>query len=115
SASQVRELESQVDQAQARAAKELAELRVRVVDAEMALVDAAAALETARIDAAVPADLVSALDYDRYQGELDRAKREHALKQRELATAREAVARRERDGALEVEKLRVQRDYHVAQ
>src|SRR5690606_27114360 len=86
SASQVRELESQVDQAQARAAKELAELRVRVVDAEMALVDAAAALETARIDAAVPADLISALDYDRYQGELDRAKREHALKQRELAT-----------------------------
>ena len=115
SASQVRELESQIDQAQARAAKELAELRVKVVDAEMALVDAAAALETAKIDAGIPEDLVSALDYDKYQGELDRAKREHVLKQRELATARETVARRERDGALEVEKLRVQREYHVAQ
>ena len=60
-------------------------------------------------------DLVSALDHDRYQGELDRTTREHALKQRELGTAREAVARRERDGALEIEKLQVQRDYHVAQ
>lgn len=115
SATQIRELEAQIDQARAKTAKELAELRVKEVDAEIALVDAKAALETAEIDAGIPKDLISALDYDKYQGEFDRAKREHALKQRELATAREAVARRQRDGDLEIEKLRVQREYHVAQ
>lgn len=113
--SQVRELDSQIEQARARAAKELAGLRVKAVDARIALVDAKAALEVAKIDASIPADLVSALDYDKYQGELDRAKREYALKQKELATAEAAVVRRERDGQLEVERLRVTRDYNAAQ
>ena len=88
---------------------------VREVDARIALADAEAALETARIDAAIPEELVSALDYDRYQGEFDRAKREHALKREELATAEAAVVRRERDGELEVERLRVLREYNAAQ
>lgn len=114
-ASQVREYETQIEQARARAAKELAELRVKAVDARIALVDAEAALAVAKIDAAIPAELVSALDYDKYQGELQRASREFALKQEELAAAEAAVERRERDGALEVEKLRVQLDYAVAQ
>lgn len=115
SGSQIRDLDAQIEQARARAAKELAELRVKAVDAELALADAKAALETAKIDAAIPAELISALDHDRYQGELDRAGREHALKQKELAAANAAVMRRERDGALEIEKLQVQRDYHAAQ
>lgn len=113
--SQVREMDSQIEQARARAAKELAGLRVAAVDARIALADAEAALETARIDAAIPEELVSALDYDRYQGEFDRARREHALKREELATAEAAVARRERDGELEVERLRVSRAYNAAQ
>lgn len=113
--SQVREFESQIEQANARAAKELAELRVKAVDARIALVDANAALEVAKIDAAIPAELVSALDYDKYQGERDRATREHALKQKELAAAEAAVVRRERDAELEVERLRVQLDYAMAQ
>ena len=111
----MRELESQIEQARARAAKELAGLRVAAVDARIALADAEAALEVAKIDAGIPADLVSALDHDRYQGELDRARREHALKREELATAEAAVVRRERDAALEVERLRVMRDYNAAQ
>src|SRR5690606_1948305 len=77
----VREIESQIAQANARAAKETAELRVKVVDARIALADAVAALEVGRVDAGIPADLISALDYDKYQGELERASREHALKQ----------------------------------
>lgn len=115
SASQIRTLDAQIDQARARMAKELAELQVKVVDAELALVDADATLATARIDAALPKGLISGLDYDRYQGELERAMRETALKREELATARAAVARRQGDGSLEVRKLQVQRDYHDAQ
>ncbi len=114
SAGQIRELYAQIDQAQARMAKELAELRVKAVVAELALVDAEAAQATAEVDAAIPAELVSALDYDRYQGEHDRTRREFALKQKELATAGAAVARRHKDGALEIDKLTVQRDYHAA-
>ena len=115
SAAQIRELDAQVEQARARAAKELAELRVKAVDAEVALLDAQAALATAEIDAAIPAGLIAALDHDRYQGELDRTTRELALKRTELVAARAGVARRERDGELEIEKLGVQRDYHQAQ
>lgn len=114
SASQVRELDANIEQTRARAAKELAELQVKRVDAELALVDADAALATARIDAKVPRELISRLDYDRHQGELDRAIREAALKRTELASAQAAVERRRRDGALEIEKLQVQRDYQAA-
>ena len=77
-AAQIPEVEAQVEQAKARAAKEVAELQVKAVDAEIALVDAEAALATARIDAKIPSDLISRLDYDRYQGELDRAARAFA-------------------------------------
>lgn len=115
SASQLRTLASQVEQARARMAKELAELEVKVVDAELALVDAEGALASARIDAAVPRTLISGLEFDKRQGELDRARREADLKRSELATARAAVRRREADGLLEVRKLEVQRTYHTAQ
>ncbi len=114
SAGQIREFDAQIEQAQARMAKELAELRVKAVDAEIALVDAEAAQATAKVDAAIPAELISALDHDRYQGERDRTRREFALKQKELATARTAVARRQKDGALEIDRLTIQRDYHAA-
>ena len=114
-AAQIPEVEAQVEQAKARAAKEVAELQVKAVDAEIALVDAEAALATARIDAKIPADLISRLDYDRYQGELDRAAREAKLKQSELANARASVKRRIGDGELEVEKLELRRDFLAAQ
>lgn len=114
SASQVPELESRIEQTRARVAKEIVELEVKAVDAELDLVDARSELAVARLDASIPPGLISALDYDRHQGELDRATREAALKQRELAAAREAVRRRSEDGALEIRKLVVQRDYHAA-
>ena len=114
SAAQIPELEAQIEQTRARVAKEVAELEVKAVDAELALVDAEAELASARLDASIPADLISGLDYDRHQGELDRTTREAELKRRELDSAREAVRRRQADGALEIEKLTVQRDYHAA-
>lgn len=114
-AAQIPELEAQVEQARARAAKDIAELEVKALDAELALEDAEAALATAKIDATIPKELISRLDYDRHQGELDRATREVGLKRTELANARAAVTRRTADGRLEVEKLTVQRDFRAAE
>ena len=102
---QIDALRSQIALARARIAKERAELDVRRVDAALALVDAEAALATAEVDAAIPADYIARIDYDRYQGEAERARREIVLKRRELANAEAAVQRRERDGGLEIAQL----------
>ncbi|MFN8994213.1 MAG: hypothetical protein ACK5X3_11220 [Pseudomonadota bacterium] len=64
-----------------------------------------AAQARAEVDAAIPADYLARIDYDRYQGEAERARREIVLKRSELATAEAAVARRDRDGALEIRQL----------
>jgi multidrug resistance efflux pump len=114
SLTQIRQLDAQIEQALAKAAKELAELQVKAIDAEKALVDARAARDKARVDAAIPRAHLSGLDFDRYKGELDRADREHALKQAEFAAAGEAVTRRRSDGELEVQKLQAERIYHEA-
>lgn len=115
STTQVRSLTAQIAQTQARVAKEIAELQVREIDAEIALVDAEAARAKAEVDAAVPREFLSALDADRYAGELERATREFSLKQAELQVARDAVARRRGDASLELAKLQADLDYHTAQ
>jgi HlyD family secretion protein len=115
SAAQIRTLDAQIEQARARAAKELAELQVKAIDAERARVDADAALQKAQVDAAIPRDHLSGLDFDRYQGELARATHELALKRSEQAAAEEAVRRRRDDGVLEVQKLEADRVYHLTQ
>jgi len=114
-AQQVTTLESQLAQARARVDKEVAQLKLKAVEADAALVDAQAALATAKVDAALPKQLVAALDYDRYQAELERSDRDLALKQRQLADAQAAVTRREHDGKLEVGKLELQRSYYKTQ
>lgn len=110
-ANRIPDVELRLEAARARAEKDTAELRVKALDARVARVDADAALAVAKVDAAIPRDLVSALDYDRYQGELDHATREAALKQREHANANAAVERRSRDAALEVRKLELEHAY----
>ncbi len=102
---QINALKTQIALAKARIDKERAELDVRRVDAALALVDAEAALGKAEVDAAIPADYLARIDYDRYQGEAERARREIVLKRQELASAEAAVQRRVRDGALEVAQL----------
>lgn len=115
SASQVRQLESQLTLLRATADKDIAALQVVAADAERALIDAEAALAKARIDAAIPRAHIAGLDFDRYQGELERAQREHRLKQAELAAAGEAVARKRADADLEASKLEADLLYHRAQ
>jgi HlyD family secretion protein len=115
SASRLRSLGSDIAKAEATAGKEIAELEIKVVDAELALVDAEANLQKARIDAALPRELISALDFDRYQGELERTEREFVLKGRELDDARAAVAHRRHDAELETRRMRLEQTFYQTQ
>jgi len=102
---QIATLETQLTQAVARAAREAADLDVKAIEAEQAALEAELARERAEIDGAIPAKFLSPLDRDRYQGEVERARHDHAQKVRALEAARAAAARRREDGALEARKL----------
>jgi HlyD family secretion protein len=115
SAAQVPQLIAQIEQTEARVAKEIAELEVGALDAERAELHAELSLAKARIDAAIPRAHLSALEADRFAGELERAEREHALKTREHATARAAVQRRRDDARMELGKLAADLAYHRAE
>lgn len=112
-ASQVQTLQAQIEQARAKADKELADLEVKALEAELAQAKADAKLADARVEAAIPAELISGLDHDRYQGELERAGEEATLKRHDALAAREAVKRRRTDAELEVHKLQVDLDYNI--
>ena len=112
SLSQAQEMEGQIELAQARRDKEVAELEVKAIDAKIALVQARAVRDKAQVDAQIPRDYLSALDFDRHAGEYERARREHDLKVEELAAAEAAVARRRTDAALELRKLEAQLGFH---
>lgn len=111
-AAQLRTLEDQIETARVTADRDIADTELKRIDAELALVDAQAKRDTAAVDAAIPRELLSALDYDRYRGALDSAEHELALKRSDLDAAREAVARRRKDAALEVKKLEEQLIYN---
>ncbi len=110
---QIDTLRNQIDQAAAKADKELAELRVAALDAALALVDAQADLDKAKIDAAIPKDYLPGIDYDRYQAELERATREFALKTRQQQAAQAAVAQRIEDAR--IERLRLDTELEFAE
>lgn len=108
----VEQAESEVELAKARRDKELAELRVAAIDAKMAVIQAQALRDKAQVDAEIPREHLSALDFDRYAGEYERAKREYALKQSELDAANAAVTRRQSDAELELRKLAAQLEFN---
>jgi multidrug resistance efflux pump len=114
-AAQVRKYEEQIEQAKPKIAKEADALELKAMDAQIAAIDAQAALDTAKVDAALPKSIIAALDYDRYHAEFDRSTRDAALKQQQLADARAAVERRRADGALELQKLEEQRTFTAAE
>jgi HlyD family secretion protein len=109
--SQVRALEAQVDQTRSRTEKEIVELRVKLLDAERAMIDAEAARDKAKVDAAIPSDYIARLDFDRYRSEKERSEREYSLKQKEFNNARAAIVRRQADAKLEIRKLQIQLEY----
>ena len=104
---QLRKLKAQLEQTEAKNAKEIAELELKQSDAELALADAQAERDTAAVDAAIPKSLISALNYDRYQSEMQRTERALAVRREAARQAAEAVARRRHDSDLELEKQRL--------
>lgn len=113
-ATQVIALQAQIEQLRAQAAKDVAELDVKAADAELAFLDAEAAWAKARVDAGIPRQHLSALDADRFQGELQRSEREYRLKQTEWQAAVAAVGRRRDDAALELDKLQAELAFYQA-
>jgi len=107
-ASSLTEFRSQLTLARAKADKETAELEVKALDAERALRTAQTALDKAKIDSTIPPQHISALDRDRYQGELTRATRELELKSSEWSAATQAAQRRVEDARLELGQLDAQ-------
>jgi len=108
------QLRTDRERARARTDSETATLEVAAVEAEKALVSARAALDKAKVDAALPKQQITALDYDRHQAELARATRDLVIKQESLKNAQEAVARRREDGVLEVRKMQVNEAFQLA-
>jgi len=113
-ATNIDQLRMERERARAKADSDTATLEVAAVEAEKALVSAQAALDKAKVDAALPKQQIAALDYDRHQAELDRATRDLAIKRDNLSNARAAVARRKEDGALEVRKMQINEAYQIA-
>jgi multidrug resistance efflux pump len=111
----IEQLTIQGEQAKARAEKEIADLEVRAIEAERTLVNARASLAKAKVDAALPKGPVSLLNYDRYQGERERAERDLEVRQKARANAAEEVARRRTDSELELKKLQVKIAFTAAQ
>lgn len=111
----LKELHNKITLAKATNAKKLAALQLKVIDAQLALVDAVAARDKAAVDAALPKSLVSGLDYDRYQGTYKSDKRDATLKQKELAAAQAAVTRQRHNGALDIKKLKTKLDFREGQ
>jgi multidrug resistance efflux pump len=114
-AANIDQLRMEQERARAKADSETATLEVAAVEADKALVSAQAALDKAKVDAALPKRQIAALDYDRHQAELDRATRELAIKRESLGNARAAVVRRREDGALEVRKMQINQAFQLAQ
>lgn len=110
--SQLRTLQAQLDQMIAKNAKEIADLELKQADAELAQADAQAERDTAAVDAVIPKQLISPLDYDRHQGEMQRTERALALKKLQVAQAIEAVARRRQDSDLELRKQRLSLEFY---
>ena len=114
-ASQLQQLKDQIEQARNKNAKDLADLELKEIDAEIALVNAQAAENTAAVDAAIPEKLIAAIDYDKYQGTYTSARREADLARRNLDDARAAVVRNRKSGELEVRKLELQLGFYQDQ
>jgi len=113
--SRLRTLQAQIELAKVKCAKDLADLKLKQVDAELALVDAQAERDAAAVDAAIPRALISALSYDRYQGEMRRTEEVLALKRAEAQQAVAAVERGREDAALKLRRKLVSLGFYQRQ
>ncbi len=105
---QLQTLRDKLAQTRATTAKDVAKLDLKVADAQLALITERAVRDKAAVDAAVPRTLITALDYDRYQGAYRKSRLDTQLKAQALSDAHAALARSRQDGALQVQKLKQQ-------
>jgi multidrug resistance efflux pump len=105
------QVQQQLEQAKARAAKEIANFRVAAIDAELALALAKAAAEKAAVDAKLPKQFLSALDYDRYQNEAKRSASDRLQKQKALDAANVVLSNAQSDAEAEQKKLGIELAY----
>ncbi len=102
------QITQQLEQAKARTAKEISVLRVAVLDAELALAIASALSAKAKIDAKLPKQFVSSLDFDRYQNEGKRTAADSVQKQNALSAAKVLLANAIQDAQAEQQKLQIE-------
>ncbi|MDL2358386.1 MAG: HlyD family efflux transporter periplasmic adaptor subunit, partial [Pseudomonadota bacterium] len=89
-------------------------LEVKAVEAERALAEASAAMAKARVDAVLPRSQISGLDFDRYQGERERAERDLDVKKKTSDTAADAVRRQRGDAVLQAGQRQLLIDFNIA-
>ncbi len=110
----ISDLQAQMDLTQARADKELAALSVAAVNAEILQLEARAASERAKLDAAVPKIHLSPLDFDRFAAEAARSAQDLTQKSKVLSSARAALRRKREDAELELNKAKVELAFAMA-
>lgn len=114
-ASNIEQLEIGMQQTRAKADSEQAKLEVTTLEAEKNLLTAKAALAKALVDAALPKSQISALDFDKYQGEKEKSERDLQVKQLAFDDAYAAVNRKKSDAELEIRKQEININYLKAQ
>ncbi|GJJ04796.1 hypothetical protein RugamoR64_53340 [Duganella rhizosphaerae] len=114
-AANIDRLKTELERTIARVERDTANLEAGAIDTEKALISAEAALAKAKVDAALPKLQITALNYDRFQAELDRATRDLAIKLEARDNYRQSVLRRREDGELEVKKLQINLAFQTVQ
>ena len=105
------EMQTRQEQQQVKMALELAKLEVVAIDAERAFHTAQIALAKARLDASLPQGQISALDYDKYQTEKEKAVKELEIRKAAVEIARKNISKTKADGELEARKNQLQMAY----
>ena len=103
-AENIEKLQSEIQKTSAKTKMDVAKLDVDALNAEKEFIIAKATLAKALVNAALPKVQISALDYDKYQGEKEHAQRDVIVKQQAFDNAKLAAKRRQQDGDLENKK-----------
>ncbi|MEM7705375.1 MAG: hypothetical protein AAF358_07480 [Pseudomonadota bacterium] len=102
--SQEEQTRTDLEKQQLSAARQVDELKLKVMDAEQQVAQADASVRLAELDAVIPASTIPRLDYDRYQLALEIAQRERIRSEAELLNAQEELKDVSERVELEVEQ-----------
>ncbi len=108
--SQEEQTRTDLEKQQLSAARQVDELKLKVMDAEQRVAEADAAVRLAELDAVIPESTIPRLDYDRYQLALQTAQRERIRSQAELLNAQEELEDVSKRVELEVEQAQASYD-----